>query len=369
MGMLEILANSQNIANESFLNSVQQATGAWGGLMDNLTYKAAGNELIALMQTKPADQDIEPMDIIKVAQKYKLPQEKMMGLMKMLDTSGALRAAQQERRLAMKDAKAKEDLVDETGLPSDVAGDIVKAGAKPQTGKTWGEVRIAGPDDPNAQEGSRYQISSDGAVKILDQGDLGSGFNTYHLTPEEHEALGRAITIGGLDPYKVNSRTAKIYARQELENPGTDWNKLGAQATYERSVGATNTKTLLNSITPLFDELLVKGKELNNTRWPLINKPINWLKEQSGNEDIVAFNNLRDDAVAELERGLLGTGVLSDSKYNRAIKNINSAQSYDQLVAAVENTMLVIKERLKAVEHGPHPGILSNSDDDDIEWD
>ena len=94
MGMLDILANSQNSANETFLNSVQQATGAWGGLMDNLTYKAAGNELIALMQTKPVDQEIEPMDIIKVAQKYKLPQEKMMGLMKMLDTSGALRAAQ-----------------------------------------------------------------------------------------------------------------------------------------------------------------------------------------------------------------------------------------------------------------------------------
>ena len=58
MGMLEILANAQNSANENFLNSVERATGAWGGLMDNLTYKAAGNELITHMQTKTVDQEI-----------------------------------------------------------------------------------------------------------------------------------------------------------------------------------------------------------------------------------------------------------------------------------------------------------------------
>ena len=133
MGMLEILANAQNSANENFLNSVERAIGAWGGLMDNLTYKAAGNELIALMQTKPVDQEIEPMDIIKVAQKYRLPQEKMMNLLQMMETSGALRAAQQQRRLAAKEAAAKESLVDETGLPSDVAASIMKTESKPDT--------------------------------------------------------------------------------------------------------------------------------------------------------------------------------------------------------------------------------------------
>lgn len=168
MGMLEILANSQNSANESFLNSVQQATGAWGGLMDNLTYKAAGNELIALMQTKPADQDIEPMDIIKVAQKYKLPQEKMMGLMKMLDTSGALRAAQQERRLAMMDAKAKERLVDETGLPSDVATSIMKTESKPDTYQPQGmtDKGLAVGYDPRTNQ---YVVNDDGMQVPLDE--------------------------------------------------------------------------------------------------------------------------------------------------------------------------------------------------------
>ena len=168
MGMLEILANSQNSANETFLNSVERATGAWGGLMDNLTYKAAGNELIALMQTKPADQEIEPMDIIKVAQKYKLPQEKMMNLMQMLDTSGALRAAQQERRRAMKDEKAKERLVDETGLPSDVAASIMKTESKPDTYQPQGmtDKGLAVGYDPRTNQ---YVVNDGGMQVPLDE--------------------------------------------------------------------------------------------------------------------------------------------------------------------------------------------------------
>lgn len=164
MGMLEILANSQNSANENFLNSVERATGAWGGLMDNLTYKAAGNELIALMQTKPVDQEIEPMDIIKVAQKYRLPQEKMMNLLQMMETSGALRAAQQQRRLAAKEAAAKESLVDETGLPSDVAASIMKTESKPDTYQPQGmtDKGLAVGYDPRTNQ----YVVNDGGVQV-----------------------------------------------------------------------------------------------------------------------------------------------------------------------------------------------------------
>jgi hypothetical protein len=168
MGMLDILANSQNSANETFLNSVQQATGAWGGLMDNLTYKAAGNELIALMQTKPADQEIAPTDIIGVAKKYKLNQNQMMNLMQMLDTSGALRAAQQERSLAMTEARAKKRLVDETGLPSDVTASIMKTESKPDTYQPQGmtDKGLAVGYDPRTNQ---YVVNDGGMQVPLDE--------------------------------------------------------------------------------------------------------------------------------------------------------------------------------------------------------
>jgi hypothetical protein len=178
------------------------------------------------------------------------------------------------------------------------------------------------------------------------------GLNINGLSDEEQAALGRAIN-NGLDPYKVNSKTGKIYAQQELLQPGRKWNELGATAAFERNAGVMNTKALLNTIDPLLNKLVQSGAILGNSNLPGYNKAVNFLKEQTGSSDIVGFNNLRDDVVAEVERGLLGSGVLSDSKYNRAIKNINSAQSLPQLKAAVENTRTVIQARLEALAKGP----------------
>ena len=177
--------------------------------------------------------------------------------------------------------------------------------------------------------------------------------NINGLSEAENEALSRAID-NGLDPYKINSRTAKIYAQQELKTPGRKWNELGAQAAFERNSGVMNTKALLNTIDPLLQKLEVSGAVLGNSSLPGYNKAVNYLKEATGRPDIVGFNNLRDDVVAEVERGLMGSGVLSDSKYNRAIKNINSAQSLPQLKAAIANTKTVIRARLESLAKGPN---------------
>jgi hypothetical protein len=48
--------------------------------------------------------------------------------------------------------------------------------------------------------------------------------------------------------------------------------------------------------------------------------------------------------------------VLSDSKYNREINNVKSAQSYPQLQAALRATRTTIKARLEAVRAGPEAG-------------
>lgn len=59
------------------------------------------------------------------------------------------------------------------------------------------------------------------------------------LTAEENAALTRAISEKRLNPNKVNSRTAKIYAQMELENPGMSFS--GKAADIE-----AHTKSLAN---------------------------------------------------------------------------------------------------------------------------
>lgn len=200
----------------------------------------------------------------------------------------------------------------------------------------------------------RYDIPATGWSKIP-KTVVGAGTTALSingLSVEEQEALSRAID-NGLDPYKINSRTAKIYAQQEIRVPNRRWNELGATAAFERNVGVMNTKALLNSIEPLLGKLEEAGAILGNSNIPAYNRAVNYLKEQTGSADIVGFNNLRDDTIAELERGLLNTGVLSDSKYLRALKNVNSAQSLPQLKAATANMRIVIRARLEALAKGP----------------
>lgn len=182
-----------------------------------------------------------------------------------------------------------------------------------------------------------------------------SGITLNALTPDELVALNRAVQ-NGLDPYKINSRTQKAYAQMEMLEPGRAWNDMAADAIFQRSQGTMNTKALLNAINPVLDKLLVSGQKLGNSRVQFLNRGINFLKEQSGDPDIVQFNNQRDDVIAEVERGLLGSGVLSDSKYMRALHNVNSAQSYPQLEAAVRAMKIVIEERLRALHTGPNFG-------------
>ena len=167
-------------------------------------------------------------------------------------------------------------------------------------------------------------------------------------------AISNAID-NGLDPKWLNSRTAKVFAQQEMTTPNRKWNDLSAQAAFGRSQSTSNTKALLYAINPLMDGLLASGKELGNTNAQFMNKGVNFLREQAGDPKIIDFNNRRDDIIAEIERGLLGTGVLSDSKYNRALHNVNSAQSYPQLEAAVGAIRSVIDARLEALRAGPNP--------------
>jgi hypothetical protein len=176
-----------------------------------------------------------------------------------------------------------------------------------------------------------------------------ANININALNEEEQASLANAIK-NGFDPYKINSRNAVIISHLDRDTGGkVKWNTAAANAMYERALSTQNTESILNTIDPLLDNLKQKGRELGNTNIPFMNNVINLAKEGTGDPSIIAFNNARDDAVAELERGLLGTGVLSDSKYLRALKNVNSAQSYTQLEAAVEQMKIAIRSRLGAI--------------------
>lgn len=123
-----------------------------------------------------------------------------------------------------------------------------------------------------------------------------------------------------------------------------------AAVKFQSATATLQNKAILTTIDPLLDQLVKSGVELGNSQIPGWNYLKNKFNEATGQPEIVAFKNLRDDTIAEVERGLLNTGVLSDTKYIRAANNVKDSQSFPQLKAAVDNMRKVIKARLEAID-------------------
>lgn len=219
--------------------------------------------------------------------------------------------------------------------------------------------------DKTIDLGDKVQVQyADGSTEVLKKGvSPNTTFKIYNgnagQSPDSIDTIARGIMDGTIDPNGISKRAKlqeQVYARIKQIDPSFNIVKAGANAKFAQGTMPMNSKALLNTIDPLLTKLEQAGAVLGNSSVPGYNRAMNFVKEQTGQADIVGFNNLRDDVVAEVERGLLGTGVLSDSKYLRAVKNINSAQSMEQLKAAVANTRTVIKARLEALEAGPFPG-------------
>jgi len=172
------------------------------------------------------------------------------------------------------------------------------------------------------------------------------------LTPDKISALNDALNMG-FPPDMVNSRTAPIIAQLQMDQPGRHWTREMAESKFQRSQITMTSKALLNSIEPLMDQLLESGKALGNTPFPAFNRAKNWFAEQTGDPNIVAFNNLRDSFVAEAEKALTGNQV-TDTKYLREIGNIRAAASNAQLKAAIDNTREVLRARGEALTKGPN---------------
>ena len=100
MSILNALVAAQGQADERLMRSANYAANAWGGMMERRVYKAAGQDLINLMESTPPDKDITASDVMKIAQKWKLSEESMQKLMQQVKDSGALEVSQMQRRAA-----------------------------------------------------------------------------------------------------------------------------------------------------------------------------------------------------------------------------------------------------------------------------
>jgi hypothetical protein len=165
------------------------------------------------------------------------------------------------------------------------------------------------------------------------------------LTEEQNEALfgeNGAVTTGRLDPNRVNSKTAAIFAAAEIKNPGTDFSRISSDVARDRR---TNTEFAVgksgaavrsfNVGLAHLDTLQQLANALDNGDYPAMNRVYNAIASQTGKAAPTNFGAAKKIVGDELVKAIVGAGGGVHDREEVA-KKIDAANSPAQLKGAIQ---------------------------------
>lgn len=322
----------------------------------------AEHPVLGPLGASETDQYIQPEDFVKLSDEQQVSYLKALALdsddfakVNLAEEKGKIKTQEIINRHA---AKIKE-ITAGGSTDIDVAREKGEIEMRTAREKSWLKIEEEKAEQKDALELERERQK--GRLKIAEE--RAKIPSATASTEEDLLLAARQIVEGRLNMRDLPKRgrdRVRLFAMIEEMSPGFDIQGQIANMKYREDAANLRVRALVQGVTPLYEKILELGKKLENTNIQKYNRAINWVKEQTGDPDIVAFNNLRDDTIAETERILMGSGVLSDSKYLRALNNVNTAQSYAQLEAAIAQMKLTVETRLHALDVAPFPNVNPN---------
>jgi hypothetical protein len=179
------------------------------------------------------------------------------------------------------------------------------------------------------------------------------------LTDEQNEALfgkNGAVTTGRLDPNKVNSRTAALFADAFLKNPDADFAKIssdinsGRKADTEFATGKSgNAIRSFNVGISHLDTLNNLADALNNGDLKAFNQIGNFIATQTGQPAPTNFGAAKKIVGDELVKAIVGAGGTGHDREEVA-KTIDAANSPAQLKGAIKTVQELMVGQLGGLE-------------------
>lgn len=158
------------------------------------------------------------------------------------------------------------------------------------------------------------------------------------LSPEQYNALygpDGSVTQGRLDPYKVNGRTAKVYANAEITNPGTNFNQLAGTAALSRNAPFMGKQLTIEMLPKMLSNMSEAGKKLNFNDNKYFGAVQAWYKGASNDPDFISYMAQRNDVLLTLMGAMRSVGA-SDlahrAEIDAAPQNM-SPRAFDAYVA------------------------------------
>jgi hypothetical protein len=178
------------------------------------------------------------------------------------------------------------------------------------------------------------------------------------LSPEQTDALygpNGAVTTGKLDPYKINSRSAKILADAYLHNPNIDMNKLGSDASMMRNTSFMNRALTLETLPEVMQNMVTAGKKIGYSDNRTVGKMQAFMKGEFNDPDYTSYMAQRNDALMSIASAMRGVGM-SDQAHRAEIEAASPTMSPAALDAWLQAQQTSLAPRLKRYEHYTRSG-------------
>lgn len=187
------------------------------------------------------------------------------------------------------------------------------------------------------------------------------------LTPEQDEALygeNGAVTLGKLDPYKVNSRTAVILANAYIKNPATDMNALASNASLMRNAPYMARAQTTEMLPEILNNVTAAGKKVDYSDAKFIGAVQQFAKGQMNDPDFISYMAQRNDALLTIAGVMRGNGA-TDQAHRAEIEAASPTMSPTALDAWLKAQMTALAPRLRQaskVTRTPGTDIHSQAD-------
>ncbi len=248
-------------------------------------------------------------------------------------------------------------------------------------GQQMFEGKLAGPvATPNYSQmppGSPFTdvpvtASPQGAAQTAETNAL-AGLNTHknenpqdfknqvfgNTPPEGIAAITKAVQEGRLDPTRVNSRTAPILAQMELNQPGTNYNRLHADAALQSNATFQQKAMSIDMLPGLLSHVTALGKKLNDgagySDLRTVGKMQQFLNGELNDPDYTEYMTARNDTLLRLAGVMRGVGM-SDQAHTAEVQAMAPTLAPYALDAWLKGQMSVVTPLLERQNRITHLG-------------
>jgi len=192
-----------------------------------------------------------------------------------------------------------------------------------------------------------------GLLSDKEAGTVAQGIAQGRIAPSQLMEVGGGFgQVGNVNRGKIVKSLVKIA-------PKFGWKNADVLYKYQTNPQVFMGIVNVNAVRPRVEALRSKFSAIKNLDFLPANAAKNAINKMFGNDGIVDFESNRTQVVFELQRALTGIGMMSDSRIQQELNNLNSSYSPGQMNKAIDNINEILDVRLGALQAGPfaQPGM------------